>query len=170
MIVKANVHLGFNCKDIEKSTQFYKDILECKEAFTLYYGDLIPKEPERLATIPAKQLEEWKQRENVKWITYLEWTDGYYIELFNEYTVHVENKVDPKLNYGYTHFAFVVEDIQEFYQNLLEKGAEEYIDITPQPSIDGNYIMWFHDPDGNRVEVQQYTERSMQKSGKGLVL
>lgn len=169
MITKANVHLGFNCKDLERSTRFYKEILDCKEGFTLYYGDLIPKDPERLAAIPAKQLEEWKQRAEVKWITYLEWTDGYYIELFNEYTVHVENNADPKLNYGYTHFAFVVDDIEEFYQSLLEKGAEEYIDITPQPSIDGNYIMWFHDPDGNRVEVQQYTERSMQKSGKGWV-
>lgn len=167
MIVKANVHLGFNCKDLEKTAQFYKDFLGCKEAFTLYYGDLIPRDPERLAKMSAKKLEERRQRKDVKWLIYLEWIDGYYIELFNEYTVHVENKVDPKLNYGYTHFAFVVDDIQEFYQSFLEKGGEEYIETTPEKAIDGNYIMWFHDPEGNRVEVQQYTERSMQKSGKG---
>lgn len=167
MIVKANVHLGFNCKDLEKTAQFYKDVLGCKETFTLYYGDLIPEDSGRLATIPAKQLEEWRQRKDIKWIIYLEWIDGYYIELFNEYTVHVENKVDSKLHSGYTHFAFVVDDIQEFYQSFLEKGGEEYIERTPEKALDGNYVMWFHDPEGNRVEVQQYTEYSMQKSGKG---
>lgn len=169
MIVKANVHMGFNCKDLEKTAQFYKDIMGCKEAFTLYYGNLIPKDSKRLSSIPSEQLEEWKQHKNEKWIIYLEWIDGYYIELFNEYTAHVENKVDSKLNYGYTHFAFVVDDIQAFYQSLIEKGAEEYIDIKPEPAIDGNYTMWFHDPEGNRVEVQQYTERSMQKGGKGWI-
>lgn len=169
MIVKANVHIGFNCRDLEKTIKFYEDVLGCREAFTLYYGNLIPKDPERLARIPSKQLKEWERHKDEKWIVYLEWMDGYYIELFNEYTAHVENKIDPKLNYGYTHFAFVVDDIQEFHRSLLEKGAEEYIDILPAPALDGNYTMWFHDPEGNRVEVQQYTERSLQKSGKGLI-
>lgn len=166
-IVKANVHLGFNCRNLEKSVQFYKEILGCKEIFTIRYGDLIPKnDPKRLASIPEEQLQEWERLKDVKWIVYLEWTDGYYIELFNEVTAHVEKKVDAKNDYGYTHFAFVVEDIIQFRQSLVDKGAEACIDIEPQPSIDGNYIMWFHDPDGNRIEVQQYTELSAQITGR----
>ncbi len=86
-----------------------------------------------------------------------------------EYNAHVENRTDPKLYYGYTHFAFVVDDIQQFYKSLIEKGAKEYVDIVPEPAIDGNYTMWFHDPEGNRVEVLQYTERSMQTGGKGWI-
>lgn len=167
MIIKANTHLGFNCKYLEKTVNFYKDILGCKEKFTLCYGDLIPKDSKRLDTVSPKQLAEWEKRKDVTWLVYLEWLDGYFIELFNEYTVHVENKIDPKLNYGYTHFAFVVDDIEAYYDYLIEKGAEEYIDIKPQKAIDGNYIMWFHDPEGNRVEVQQYTEHSLQIGGRG---
>ena len=97
---------------------------------------------------------------------YLEWMDGYFIELFNEVTAHVENKPDPVNNYGYTHFAFVVDDMEEFCRMLKEKGGEKYIDLEPQPSLDGNINMWIHDPDGNRMEVQQYTEISAQKTGK----
>lgn len=167
MIVKANVHMGFNCKYFEKTVQFYKEILECKEKFTLCYGNLIPKTAERLATIPEELLKEWEIRRNEKWLTYLEWTGGYYIELFNEYTAHVEIKIDSKLNYGYTHFAFTVDDIQKFYEELLEKGAESYIESIPEKAIDGNYVMWIHDPEGNRIEIQQYTEYSMQIGGKG---
>lgn len=166
MIAKANVHLGFNCKDLEKSVGFYENILECKEAFTIYYGDLIPEDPKRLETIPKAQLEKWESLKAVKWIVYLEWMDGYFIELFNEVTAHVDNKPDPVNNYGYTHFAFVVEDIKAFRQMLKEKGVEECIDVEPQPSIDGNINMWIHDPDGNRMEIQQYTEISAQKTGK----
>lgn len=167
MIIKANTHLGFNCKELEKTVNFYKDILGCKEKFTLYYGDLIPKDEKRLATILAELLTEWEKRKEAAWLVYLEWMDGYFIELFNEYTVHIENKTDPKLNYGYTHFAFVVDDIEEYYESLIKKGAEEYIDSKPEKAIDGNYVMWFHDPEGNRVEVQQYTEHSLQIGGKG---
>lgn len=167
MITKANVHMGFNCKYFEKTAQFYKEILGCKEKFTLYYGDLIPKTEERLATVSEEQVKEWEAHKNEKWFVYLEWIDGYFIELFNEYTAHVENKIAPKLNYGYTHFAFCVDDIQEFYEELLKKGAGSYIDLIPEKSIDGNYVMWLHDPEGNRMEVLQYTEHSRQLGGIG---
>lgn len=93
--------------------------------------------------------------------------DGYFIELFNEYSVHVENKVDPKVTYGYTHFALVTDDIQVFYEDMVKRGGEEYIDSKPEKALDGTYTMWFHDPDGNRAEVQQYTEYSLQLGGKG---
>ncbi len=90
MIVKANAHIGFNCKYLEKTLRFYKDIMECRETFTLYYRDLIPKDQKRIANISAEQLEEWKKHKDEKWIIYLEWTDGYYIELFNEYNTTLQ--------------------------------------------------------------------------------
>lgn len=167
MIVKANVHLGFNCRDLEKSVKFYKEILGCKEKFTVYYGDLIPKEPERLSKIPENILEEWKSHKDVKWFVYLEWLDGYFIELFNIYKAHVYHPVDSEQDFGFTHFAFVVDDVQKFYEDLLEKGAEEYIDRVPEPALDGNRNIWIHDPDGNRIEVQEYTKDSMQLGGNG---
>ena len=38
MIVTANSHIGFNCKDLDRTQKFYEDILGCKEKFSLYYG------------------------------------------------------------------------------------------------------------------------------------
>ena len=131
MITKANVHLGFNCKDLERSVKFYKEILGCREKFTMYYGDLIPKDPQRQAKIPEKLLEEWKAHKDVKWFVYMEWMDGYFIELFNTYTAYVDNPVDSAKNYGYTHFAFLVDDVKAFYEELIKKGGKEYIDRVP---------------------------------------
>lgn len=165
MIIQANSHIGFNCKDLDASIKFYEQILGCKEKFSLYYGDMIPKDSERLSKIDPKELEHLEKIKNVRWIVYLEWMDGYFIELFNEVTAHIENLPD-STKYGYTHFGMVVDDIQAFYQELLDKGAEEYIDILPGPCIDRNKSMWFHDPDGNRLEIHEYGPTAMQKVGR----
>lgn len=164
MIVTANSHLGFNCKDLDRTQKFYEDVLGCREKFSLYYGDLIPKEPERLAQMKPEDIEKLEKVKDVRWIAYLEWTEGVFIELFNELDAHVENPYKPE-HYGFTHFAFVVDDIQAFYQELLDKGAGACIDILPGPSLDGNWTMWFHDPDGNRIEVHQYGPDAYQIKG-----
>lgn len=165
MIVKPNVHIAFNCRDLEKSISFYTEILGCKEAFTLYYGDLIPEEPERLSQMDPVRLEELTKLKDVKWIVYLEWRDGFFIELFNEVTNRNYTVPDPAINFGYTHFAMVVDDAYAFYEEFIARGGREYIMLPPQPSLDGNINMWFFDPDKNRIEVQQYTEHSLQLTG-----
>ena len=165
MIVQANSHLGFVCHDLDKSVRFYEEILGCKEKFSLYYGDMIPPTAEERAQIPPEVMARLEQLKDVRWIVYLEWMDGYFIELFNEVDAHIDNPYNPA-NYGYTHFSFVVDDIQAFYQELLEKGLEDIIDVKPQLNCDHTWALWLHDPDGNRIEVHQYTERSFQLIGK----
>ena len=165
MIIKPNAHLGFNCKDLDRTQKFYEDVLGCREKFTLYYGDLITANQDRLDQIDPEEVRKWEQNKSVRWIVYLEWMDGYFIELFNEIGAHKDNPYDPE-NYGYTHFDFVVDDIQAFRQELIDKGAGEYIDIEPAPSIDRNYTMWFHDPEGNRIEVHEYGPDAMQIVGR----
>jgi len=56
-----------------------------------------------------------------------------------------------------------MDDIHAFYQELLRKGLEDAIEVTPQLNCDHTWALWFHDPDGNRIEVHQYTQRSFQK-------
>ena len=165
MILQANSHLGFVCHDLDKSVRFYKDIFGCKEKFSLYYGDMIPKNPDDLAKVPPEELARLEKLKDVRWIVYLEWLDGYFIELFHEVDAHINNPYNPA-NYGFTHFSFVIDDIQAFYRELLDKGLGDAIDITPQLNCDHTWAMWFHDPDGNRVEVHQYTERSFQLIGR----
>lgn len=166
MIVTANSHLGFNCRDLDRTQKFYEDVLGCREKFSLYYGDLIPREhPERWAQMKPEDVARLEKLRNVRWIVYLEWQEGHFIELFNEVDAHVDNPYRPE-NYGFTHFAFVVDDIQAFYQELLDKGAGEYVDILPGPCIDNNYSMWLHDPEGNRIEVHQYGPDAYQLKGR----
>lgn len=38
--IRTISHLGFNCADLEKSIAFYRDILGCREKFTLTWDDL----------------------------------------------------------------------------------------------------------------------------------
>ena len=165
MIVQANSHLGFVCHDLDKSVQFYEEILGCKEKFSLYYGDMIPPAAEERAQIPPEVMARLEKLKDVRWIVYLEWMDGYFIELFNEVDAHIDNPYNPA-NYGYTHFSFVVDDIQAFYQELIEKGEEDIIDVKLQFNCDHTWAMWFRDPDGNRIEVHQYTERSFELIGR----
>ena len=165
MIIQANSHLGFVCHDLDRSVQFYEEILGCKEKFSLYYGDMIPPTAEERAQIPPEVMARLEQLKDVRWIVYLEWMDGCFIELFHEVDAHIDNPYNPA-NYGYTHFSFVVDDIQAFYQELIEKGEEDIIDVKPQFNCDHTWAMWFRDPDGNRIEVHQYTERSFELIGR----
>ena len=165
MIVQPNSHLGFVCRDLDASVKFYEDVLGCREKFSLYYGDMLPKDPEELERMPQEIRAKLEELRDVRWIVYLEWMDGYFIELFNEVDAFRENPYDPA-NFGFTHFSFVVDDIHAFHQELLSKGAAEYVDLPPQMNCDYTWSMWFHDLDGNRVEVHQYTERSFQLIGR----
>ena len=40
------------------------------------------------------------------------------------------------------------------------------IDVKPKLNCDHTWALWFHDPDGNRIEVHQYTERSFELIGR----
>ena len=126
---------------------------------------MIPPTEEERAQIPPEVMARLEQLKDVRWIVYLEWMDGYFIELFNEVDAHIDNPYNPA-NYGYTHFSFVVDDIQAFYQELIEKGEEDIIDVKPQFNCDHTWAMWFHDSDGNRIEVHQYTKRSFELIGR----
>lgn len=73
MIVQANSHLGFVCHDLDKSVQFYEEILGCREKFSLYYGDMIPPTAEERAKIPSEVMARLEELRSVRWIVYLEW-------------------------------------------------------------------------------------------------
>lgn len=170
MIIQTNAHISYVCKDLETSVKFYKDILGMQEKFTLYYGDLIPQNPEQIKQMPSERIDYLKTVQDVKWIVFMEWTQGpkgYFIELFNELGAHLEN-LPSKEKFGINHIDIVVDDIQAFYHELLEKGAKEYIDILPGPSLCRGYTMWIHDSDGNQIEIHQYTPISMQVIGREL--
>jgi lactoylglutathione lyase len=141
-------HCSFYCKDFEKMVSFYRDTLELEQLFTLRHPDGNP------------------------WLTYLKVTDRQFIELFSDaYTG--DNKWGET---GFTHVSLIVEDMFEATRTLERKGVM----ITRGPSAHGDILRipylasdyregacgsmtaWVQDPEGNEIELMQYTPVSMQ--------
>ena len=60
----------------------------------------------------------------------------------------------------YSHFCLEVEDINAMVRELRAKG----ITMTDvKLGSDQSYQSWFADPDGNRIELHEYTANSKQK-------
>jgi catechol 2,3-dioxygenase-like lactoylglutathione lyase family enzyme len=162
------MHLGFNCRDLEESVAFYKKFFGCTEKFTLYYGDMIPEKKEHRDALDPEFLAFLEEQRDTRWIVYQEWADGVFIELFHEISASIPHIPQQDRDLNFTHFSMLTDDIEEFYRSFLEKGGRPYVDLEPRPNVDRTYAFWFHDPDGNKIEVIQYTEYSMQKIGRAL--
>ena len=63
---------------------------------------------------------------------------------------------------SYKHFCLEVDDIQSTVDNLRKKGIE----VTEvKMGSDNSWQAWLADPDGNRIELHQYTSESKQNAG-----
>lgn len=162
-------HLGFNCKDIEKSIAFYRDIMGCKEKFVLTYGDVaadIRKKCDAEGKKYPLYLHGMKRMEKIKWSVYLTWTENTFIELFYVPSAKRKHVPDSGKDLNYTHFSLEVSDLHVFRQQILARGGAPYIDSEIERGIENTYNMWMHDPDGNRFEVMEYTPESFQVVGR----
>ncbi len=87
---------------------------------------------------------------------YLEFAPGSFIEIFEE------KNPGPVFNNGITHFCLETRSIDA----LVEKLSGLRIPFTPiKTGCDLTRQIWLADPDGNRFEVHEYTENSMQLKG-----
>lgn len=99
------------------------------------------------------------------WSVYLEWAPRCFIELFDQLGASVP-LIPKKENLNFTHFALEVEDIHAFRNEIIANGGGEYLDTEITLGIDQTLQMWMHDPDGNKFELMQYTEKSYQVVGR----
>ncbi len=56
---------------------------------------------------------------------------------------------------GFTHLAFEVDDLDAAIAKLQEDGIQPEKIIDLSSSIPGGRVCFFHDPDGNRLELMQ---------------
>ena len=63
----------------------------------------------------------------------------------------------------YSHFALTVDDIYATREKLEDRGLTFDTEISKGPSE--TYQMWAHDPDGNKFEIMQFTDKSYQLVG-----
>ena len=95
-------------------------------------------------------------------IVYIEIAPGQFIELFPKSEGQGPHD-EWNQNLGYSHFALLVDDIYKTREEFLANGIEPDTSISKGPSE--TYQMWVHDPDGNKFEVMQYTDKSYQVVG-----
>lgn len=139
-------HAAFLCKDVDIMYKFYTEVLGLEYAFTLNYDDGKP------------------------WLTYLKTPSGQFIELFYK-GYECENKTKER---SFHHFCLEVDDMPAVLQKLKDRGIEVFSgppdlgrrmpipNPDHQPGKCGSYCAFIRDPEGNDIEIQQFTPDSLQ--------
>lgn len=161
--LKGLTHVTFTCKDFPAMRSFYRDTLGLKELFLLPYNEVILKGFQN----SGYDTEGFKPGD--LWITYLEVAPKQFVELFNlPYNGDNETR-----NTGFHHFSLRVENIEEAARELEAKGVKLYNGPTwqnepmePKTAVKqrqcGSLAFYVHDPEGNEIEIIQYTADSQQ--------
>lgn len=150
------MHLSFYTEHMGEMRDFYENKLGLKAKIIMRYE----------AYKNAKNRGIWAKKAETDPLgiayIFIELAPGQYLELFPKYDGQLEHEV-PDTRLGYSHFALMVDDIFEAREELVNAGVE--IDIEPNKGQSETWQMWIHDPDGNKFEIMQYTEKSLQHHG-----
>ncbi len=133
-LVKGIAHTAYTVSDMEASLKFYHDALGFERAFDIPDSKGNP------------------------WIVYVHAGRDQFIELF----YGGENRIEYKdSNIGYSHLCLEVTDIYALAENIEKAGYK--LDSAPRfLESDNNWQAWVRDPDGNRIELMQMGEASLQ--------
>jgi len=139
-MIRRLAHLCFTTNNLEGLIAFYRDQLGLPVKF-------------RFATA-----------ENALFGAYIAAGDSSFIEFFDRQLsakVWGDGSVPAPLTNGnrYGHFCFEVTGLSAFRETLLARGLE----VGPiKTGLDGSLQAWLADPDGNRIELMEYTHASAQ--------
>ena len=143
-------HIGLKAKNPEEMIAYYCEKLGFKLKFTLYHED------------------------GSIWLHYLEISDTQFVELFPL------KEDDAFVQWGeeqsFFHWALSVDNLAETVKQLQQNGVDVYYlhsDAFEDNPIVGDYkpafapacgslVAFLKDPAGNLIELQEYTEKSLQ--------
>lgn len=149
-------HVTLKCNDFEKMFAFYRDVMGFEVAFTLPFT--------------AAMAAERGAKEGDTYLAYFKIADRQFVELFNE-------KYDGALHipeYSFMHYAVMVDDIAKAARHYEKCGLtlwagpkfanNPYTQPYPANRVGacGSYAFYIQDPEGNEIEVMQYTDQSLQ--------
>lgn len=146
--------VAFQVRDGVNMRNFYCRGLGLKLAFTLTCGALADG-LERAGGADEAALSGLRARGDEPCIDYIEVAPRQYIEFF--YCAGEEKRDAGKLGqyYGYQHICLETSDIHRAWDAVVANG------LRPDKKIvlgcDGAYQFWLTDPDGNRLELMEYT-------------
>lgn len=126
-------HVAIKVTDLDRSLDFYINKLGFPEMLRLHKDD------------------------GSTWLVYLRITDSQYLEVFPG----AENDRAPGWNAnGINHMCLTVDNIDEVLARVAAVGLELLLPL--KTAIDGNRQAWLEDPDGNRIELMEMAEDSLQ--------
>ncbi|MBQ2627785.1 MAG: Gfo/Idh/MocA family oxidoreductase [Eubacterium sp.] len=157
--VLYTTQVAYQVKDAVNMEYFYRFGLGLKKVFQLSYGELAAA-IEQSGQADPKMIMGMKMMGDKAWIDYIEVAPHQYIELFHTdgQTLEEDRKLDDAK--GYQHLCIEVEDIHAAWDAVIFNGLKPDEEIRLGP--DGAYQFWLTDPDGNRLELMQYTEDALQ--------
>jgi len=170
MKITNTAHASYGVSDLKKTVDFYCGCLGLKRKFSLTFGDFqqsIRNRYESEEAIPEAQkafIASMEEKKDEIWLTYIEVAPHQYLEFFPREAEWVGGN-SSKRN-GYVHLALEVDDIHAARQELVEKGVEC---TEANFGIENTWQFWIKDPDGNEIELMQYTTESFQLTGNELV-
>ncbi|MFV0363579.1 MAG: VOC family protein [Suipraeoptans sp.] len=156
-MVKFTTQVAYNVKDDINMKNFYCQGLGLKNVFTLTYGDLASYMEDSGAE--DEMISGLRMIADKPWIDYIEVAPHQYIELFYNAGTTKTQELDLSGFTGYQHLCLEVSDIQEAKQAIMRNGIKLDTDIKLGP--DGALQLWIVDPDGNRIELMEYTKDAM---------
>lgn len=126
-------HVAIKVTDLDRSLDYYINKLGFPEMLRLHKDD------------------------GSVWLVYLRITDAQYLEVFPG----AENDRAPGWNAnGMNHMCLTVENIDDTLAQVAAAGLELLLPL--KTAIDGNRQAWLEDPDGNRIELMEMAEDSLQ--------
>ena len=155
MEFKNIMHVSFFTDQLDEMIDFYTNKLGGKLKIVTkaksYINDIDSNYYNLAKTDPEKII-----------IVYIELAPLQFVELFPKRETQDEHEEWNKRE-GYSHFSLLVEDIYKAKEELEAKNVA--LDTPISIGNSKTYKMWIHDPDGNKIEVMQFTDESLQIIG-----
>lgn len=139
-MIRKLAHLNFVTNDLERIIDFYVNKLGMKVKFTL------------------------DNKEGTPFGYYFACGDTTFLEFFDQkMAAEVWGGNVEALNMGtqYRHFCLEVTGLEEYCQTLKDRGVQ-VSEISL--GIDNSHQAWIADPDGNAIELMEYSYSSLQLS------
>ena len=142
MITGMN-HTGFVVNDLEKSVEFYTDVVGLTVVGTR------DREGAPISQVVGYENTHLKA-------ALLSVADGHILELIQYIQpVGSERPTEERNTLGASHLAFNVDDIEQTFQHLISRGAQKL--NPPVEIVPGRTGCYLQDPDGNWIELLQDT-------------
>ena len=148
--IKEMIHVGLTVSDMERSIEFYRDILGLE-----FKGQMTMEGPETDILFG---------RENSKAkVAYLNGSNELHcppVELIHFENIPVEHQKTDLFRTSASEICFAVEDIFKVYEDLKAKGVEfisepQHFDFT-ESGYGKSIAVYFRDPDGIILELTEY--------------